>query len=291
MLENSTSGNFGNHHRQMEDCESITSDDAQTISSSSSSSLSLNKPFCKVCHIGSSKNGDKLISPCRCSGTMQYIHCGCLLKWLEISNRSNEKPISCELCAHEYSWHKKFNYKHLRLPKCSLKDVFLHLIFVAALGVMLFSVLSPMIQKSLATTTQPVTKNNNVVAPSEPEQTINRYRRPLPSASYHQSFSGQLSTSQDRNSGHLAKDEKYLLICAASFFICFFLAIYVQTKTRDTLCSLIVKFLNMNQTYYITEYDHGQLSQSSNNKHHQQQQQNNTETSRHDRKITAQQKS
>lgn len=49
-----------------------------------------------------------------------------------------------------------------------------------------------------------------------------------------------------------------MLICAASFFVSFFLAVYVQTKTRDTLYGVIVKFLNLNQTFYITEYDHGQ---------------------------------
>lgn len=291
------------NHRQIEcdEHESITSaDDARTIysSSSSSSSLSLNKPFCKVCHIGNGKNGDKLISPCRCSGTMQYIHCGCLLKWLEISNRSNEKPMSCELCAHEYSWHKKFNYDQIRLPKCSLKDIFLHLIFVAALGVMLFSALSPILQKgsssqqSSSVTSragEQLTTNTGYKTPSDSDPTISRHRKPLPSASYHHPFN---SHSNHLVSGQLGQDEKYILMCAASFFISFFLAIYVQTKARDTLCGLIVKFLNMNQTYYITEYDHGQLSGNGGKQHHHQQnQQNNSEISRAERKILAQQKS
>lgn len=35
-------------------------------------------PMCKICHV-SAKDNDPLISPCRCSGTMQYIHCGCLM--------------------------------------------------------------------------------------------------------------------------------------------------------------------------------------------------------------------
>lgn len=35
-------------------------------------------PICKICHTTAREN-DPLISPCRCSGTMQYIHCGCLM--------------------------------------------------------------------------------------------------------------------------------------------------------------------------------------------------------------------
>lgn len=76
------------------------------------------------------------------------------------------------------------------------------------------------------------------------------------------SFNGQ--ANHLATSGRLASDEKFMLLCAASFFISFFLAIYVQTKARDTLYSLVVKFLAMNQTYYITEYDHGQFSGGNN---------------------------
>lgn len=35
------------------------------------------RPFCKICHMPA-RDDDPLISPCRCSGTVQYIHCGCL---------------------------------------------------------------------------------------------------------------------------------------------------------------------------------------------------------------------
>lgn len=216
--------------------------DTQTIRSAGSTA-SLNRPFCKICHVGASKDGDRLISPCKCSGTMQYIHCGCLLKWLEISNRSNEKPISCELCAHEYTWHKRFNYNYLRLPNCSPKDVILHTIFVLALGLMLFSAAAPMLRRRSGAS--PLSGD-----PQLPAHLPLANRFP-PVAS--------LSAAGHPEAGRLAHDEKFMLLCAASFFISFFVAIYVQTKARDTLYGLVVKFLTMNQTYYITEYDHGQL--------------------------------
>ena len=269
MLRNESSdldyncGNNGGKGRQgARNLDEMIESDAQTISSSTST-LSLNKPFCKICHLGTTKNGDKLISPCRCSGTMQYIHCGCLLKWLEISNRTNEKPMSCELCAHEYTWHKKFNYSQLRLPQCTFGDVILHIIFLLAIGVMLFSALAPMIYKNPHEPTAPgssasqTTTSYKVTPNNDPNHLV-------PSSSYHHqsTFGGQPSQSA---TGRLAHDEKFMLLCAASFFVSFFLAIYVQTKARDTLYGLVVKFLGMNQTYYITEYDHGQLNGYNNN--------------------------
>lgn len=59
---------------------SDTSSIAQSSLSSSSSSLETDplSPTCKICHLNA-KDGDPLISPCKCSGTMQYIHCGCLM--------------------------------------------------------------------------------------------------------------------------------------------------------------------------------------------------------------------
>lgn len=268
---------LGNLRRFDSECEAIDSDDAQTISSSTASTLSLNKPFCKICHVGATKNGDKLISPCKCSGTMQYIHCGCLLKWLEISNRTNEKPMNCELCSHEYTWHKKFNYRHMKLPKCSPKDLILHMIFIVAIGAMLLSAMAPMLYRKPSQDTALSAGSNDASPPAnnfrvslEEPQKNRRASAPYHS---HTPFSG---ASSHLATGRLAHDEKFMLLCAASFFISFFLAIYVQTRARDTLYGLVVKFLSMNQTYYITEYDHGQMNgatNSTNNNSKQQQQQ------------------
>ena len=36
-------------------------------------------PFCRICHMAASDSEEPLISPCRCSGTMQYIHGSCLM--------------------------------------------------------------------------------------------------------------------------------------------------------------------------------------------------------------------
>lgn len=40
-------------------------------------------PICKICHTAA-KPDDPLISPCRCTGTLRYIHCGCLMVFIKL---------------------------------------------------------------------------------------------------------------------------------------------------------------------------------------------------------------
>ena len=62
---------------------------------------------CRICLSEQSTPNDPLISPCRCAGTMRFIHLNCLKEWLKskISSRLSEKGMSyylkdltCELC-------------------------------------------------------------------------------------------------------------------------------------------------------------------------------------------------
>ena len=48
------------------------------LSVESNVSTDPNAPMCKICHLNA-KEMDLLITPCRCAGTMRYIHCGCLM--------------------------------------------------------------------------------------------------------------------------------------------------------------------------------------------------------------------
>jgi hypothetical protein len=202
----------------------------------------------------------------------------------------------------------------MKLPKCSSKDILLHLIFILALGGMLFCALAPLFYRvgKLPSTTAGNSINMSgagpppemsMMSPTEQAQIMSRSREISFGAEHQSSYANRLhdkppslsnafnnmkptpfraqSTSSNGlttsaltspsspmsmttlnggpsyKSGRLANDEKFILICAAFFFISFFIAIYAQTKTRDTLYGLIVKFTNMNLTYYIMEYDHG----------------------------------
>eukprot|EP00755_Sulcionema_specki_P024052 Sspe_Gene.80365::Locus_50719_Transcript_1_1_Confidence_1.000_Length_824::g.80365::m.80365 len=45
--------------------------------------------------------GDELVAPCRCRGSVQYCHQRCLIKWLQ-GKVDNFQPLRCELCGYPY---------------------------------------------------------------------------------------------------------------------------------------------------------------------------------------------
>ncbi|OQS54216.1 SUD1 [Ecytonucleospora hepatopenaei] len=59
-------------------------------------------PKCKICY-GVDTENDKLIRPCKCKGSMKYIHSLCLEEWL-----SSESVSSCEICKHSYLFKKVY---------------------------------------------------------------------------------------------------------------------------------------------------------------------------------------
>ncbi|KAA8495204.1 E3 ubiquitin-protein ligase MARCH8 [Porphyridium purpureum] len=81
---------------------------------------------CRICHTGRC-DGDELIAPCVCAGSLRYVHRGCLQTWLRrrmARERSllsavgtvHAKALTCEIC--------RFSYK------CSLRTLsFLRFLF------------------------------------------------------------------------------------------------------------------------------------------------------------------
>ncbi|KAJ2816966.1 hypothetical protein FBU31_006391, partial [Coemansia sp. 'formosensis'] len=55
-------------------------------------------PICRVCR-GEATAEEPLFYPCRCSGSIKYVHQDCLEEWLAHSNKRY-----CELCKHEYAF-------------------------------------------------------------------------------------------------------------------------------------------------------------------------------------------
>ncbi|XP_064476605.1 E3 ubiquitin-protein ligase MARCHF4-like [Ornithodoros turicata] len=172
------------------------------------------RPICKICHMAA-KDGDPLISPCKCSGTMQYIHCGCLMRWLEILNKKSRKPPSCELCQYQYQWHKKFRAGAWQIPQCSPRDKVLHTLFLVAVAVMV----------ACATVTIVCFKQDG----------------------------GSAAAKAQRS--ELTDSEVITLVCGVLFFLAFFVAMYVEVTARNTLYRLLLKFIYLNQQWYIDEYD------------------------------------
>ena len=61
-----------------------------------SSQLSDSGLFCRICHCGEGE-GERLISPCHCSGSVGLLHRSCIEKWLSSVNKD-----TCELCHQKY---------------------------------------------------------------------------------------------------------------------------------------------------------------------------------------------
>ena len=70
----------------------------------SSSNLNL---ACRICLEKSEGEENPLLTPCKCAGTMKFIHLKCLQKWLRgrtvmkqnsVSTTIIYKSLSCELC-------------------------------------------------------------------------------------------------------------------------------------------------------------------------------------------------
>ncbi|KAJ8024970.1 E3 ubiquitin-protein ligase MARCH4 [Holothuria leucospilota] len=72
-----------------------------SISPLSKSSASIKVDICRICHLGPEQSGMNLVSPCLCSGTVEFTHHSCLTKWLAECGATN-----CELCGYKYRFQR-----------------------------------------------------------------------------------------------------------------------------------------------------------------------------------------
>ena len=70
------------------------------------------KKICRICYNENEQNN--LINPCKCKGTMKWVHKKCLLKWLDISKKTN-----CQQCKYKFKLKEtNNNYNFLHSKKC-----------------------------------------------------------------------------------------------------------------------------------------------------------------------------
>jgi hypothetical protein len=99
---------------------------------------SSSRPLCRICHLQNDTPSDPLIWPCRCSGTMQFVHTSCLVvstfrhffpisshtsslylqHWLEISTKKMCPAPRCELCGYYYKTHHCLNVNRIACAAC-----------------------------------------------------------------------------------------------------------------------------------------------------------------------------
>ena len=67
----------------------------QAVDDSNVSAQDDEETTCKICRLGA--EGGTLYRPCKCAGSIGFVHDTCLLKWIEHSNTTK-----CEVCRHTY---------------------------------------------------------------------------------------------------------------------------------------------------------------------------------------------
>ncbi|CAB5362918.1 unnamed protein product [Rhizophagus irregularis] len=93
--------------------------------------------FCKICQESEESSSSnvldfetykkgKLISPCKCKGSLQYVHIGCLNQWRH-SNVRAEASYRCEVCKYEYRFYRP------RIAKIFSSNLTLHFLTLTLL--------------------------------------------------------------------------------------------------------------------------------------------------------------
>lgn len=85
-------------------------------------SVSSNKKICKICYEGdkdsNSNENNKLITPCKCQGTVKYIHEICLKNWILNHPKLSIRNSSCELCGFKYNLTFQTKLEFNQLKRC-----------------------------------------------------------------------------------------------------------------------------------------------------------------------------
>lgn len=53
-------------------------------------------PICRICY-ADAENGESLLSPCQCKGSLRFVHEHCLEMWIKTSLKK-----TCDVCKYEY---------------------------------------------------------------------------------------------------------------------------------------------------------------------------------------------
>ena len=90
---------------------------------------------CRICF----EDGD-LIQPCNCSGTVADVHKKCLMKWIEVSGRTD-----CEICKYEFPYSEIEEEKQVKCPAFHVSEdsrVTILVFFIGCMGLFSMVILS-----------------------------------------------------------------------------------------------------------------------------------------------------
>lgn len=79
--------------------------------------------FCRICKDDESE--EQLITPCKCAGSIRYVHNSCLYCWVDSRNQKNGELCSdnfvCEICKERYAVIIVKSYELREVVKCEAK--------------------------------------------------------------------------------------------------------------------------------------------------------------------------
>ncbi|CAB3405251.1 unnamed protein product [Caenorhabditis bovis] len=260
----------------------LPSPTASSVYSLARSDLS-SEPLCRICHCcWPPDSNDPLISPCRCSGSLQYVHVSCLMHWLDISSRKLHRPAICELCLYKYRRRRVLKYREMKLPACAQTDIRYYTLFVAAILMMMLSAFATIVcfqlEKSYghqeraagASTTTPTTTSTSTIATtiagsSTNDESLMVGVRKRISKSMNNPMGVELMLVEGGGENRREDTENILstvtLIAAMVFFLSFFLAMYAHVKSGLSFCGYLTLCWSSNLEWSIEEYKHSRDTQ------------------------------
>mmetsp|Transcript_12362 Transcript_12362/g.20066 ORF Transcript_12362/g.20066 Transcript_12362/m.20066 type:complete len:194 (+) Transcript_12362:479-1060(+) len=104
---------------EQEDLEVGNEDDSQSGCDDNVSVAS--KDECRICADTESTKGNRLISPCECTGSISKVHVECLEKWIlnRPGNRAAGDNLECEICHSRYRVSLRHRLKYDMKSLCS----------------------------------------------------------------------------------------------------------------------------------------------------------------------------
>ncbi|KAI6208226.1 Zinc finger domain containing protein [Aphelenchoides besseyi] len=174
---------------------------------------------CRICLSCQETKRTRLISPCRCKGSISYVHAACLVRWIDLNERKLSRSVPrCELCGFRFKRRGVFIFEPTRLmiPSVGLRDKVLNCLFLLLLLIMGFC---------------------GWVAFHYLQLSIRR------------------STSYRAGNVLLDEDDMTMFAATVLLVVAFFLAVFTQYRAETPVCHVLARFWTTNRNWQICEYD------------------------------------
>ncbi|RHZ75257.1 hypothetical protein Glove_216g185 [Diversispora epigaea] len=139
----STSSYAGSQHSMSHGEYILNSKNSYRENTDDSQGPIISTKFCKICQeselVDEQEDGTiiyekgKLISPCKCKGSLQYVHLDCLNKW-RTANVRPDASYQCEVCKYDYKFYRP------KLARIVGSKIFLHFLSIISFLVLIYGI-------------------------------------------------------------------------------------------------------------------------------------------------------